>query len=214
MLTYGSPPRVVSTLALLLALVPSAMTMLSSAEAQTMTIPEGVARGAVGSSASIPSGVAPSVESVLSTTDVMVVGTVGQPHSYLSDDQTEVYTDYRITEPVYYFRSQPAISRTLGPPPDIVVTLLGGTIPVGAIMFTETQPALLPLTPGSRVLLLLRSFDKRYFVAGPYLGAFRIENDNLVPLTGKEGFASEFTDKSASEAIGSMQAVLNARTLP
>src|SRR5262245_24105234 len=184
------------------------------AGAQGRTIPEAVARGATGRAGNVPSGIVPSVESVLSITETMVAGTVGKPHSYLSDDRTEVYADYRITQPIYYFRAQPTTNPTLEPAPD-VVTLRGGTIPVSGIMFTETQPALPPLTPGSRVLLLLRRVDKRFFVAGTYLGAFRIANDKLIPLTGWEGFASNFTGrKSTSEAIAYMQAALNARVVP
>jgi hypothetical protein len=207
---YSRQRSLAVTVALIFATASSAITAPSAA-AQKLTIPEGVARGAVGSTAGVPSGIAPSVESVLTSTDVMVAGTVSQPHSYLSDDQTQVFTDYRITEPVYYFQSQPTTSRTPGLPPDIVVTLLGGTIPVGGIMFTEVQRGLPPLTPASRVLLLLQHVDNKYSVAGPFLGAFRIENDRLIPLTGVQDFASEFTGRSASEAIRYMQARLSTR---
>ena len=81
--------------------------------AQRPTIPEAVRQGAVNSIATTPSGQPPTVADLLSTTDIVVMGTIGDSRSYLSDDQRDVYTDYPIKEPVVLFRSD--MERLRGP---------------------------------------------------------------------------------------------------
>jgi hypothetical protein len=42
------------------------------------------------------------ISDILDLTGMLVVGTAGRPHSYLSEDQTEVLTDYELGEPVSF----------------------------------------------------------------------------------------------------------------
>src|SRR6516162_749765 len=100
------------------------------------TIPEAVAKGARNGQASAPSGPNPSVRSLLDETDMLVLGRLGEPHSYLSDDQMEVLTDYRLNEPNVFFDSTTRVAQG-DTPHSIIVTQHGGTINVQGIMYTE-----------------------------------------------------------------------------
>src|SRR6266478_2239895 len=63
------------------------------------TLPESLARAktSLTRGATIPSGPAPTLDSVLTDTDLFVRGVMGAPQSYLSDDQRSVLTDYPVT---------------------------------------------------------------------------------------------------------------------
>ena len=86
------------------------------------------------SGATIPSGMPPTVENLLSATDVIVRGTLGESRSYLSDDQTEVYTDYDIQNPQILYRAHPGVLSE-SEPSRITVTLWGGTVTINGLSF-------------------------------------------------------------------------------
>jgi hypothetical protein len=145
-------------------------------------------------------------------TDVIATGTVGAGRSYLSDDETEIYTDYPLSDaivlypPSFFERS----TRPGQPTPTFAVTLLGGTIVFNGVSFTEKEPALLPLRPGIRGLFLLRRKDMKratkYVSSGslPFYGAFDISDGLLTPLHGREDFAQEYRGKPASDVIATI----------
>ncbi len=95
------------------------LTMVVALAAQELTIPERVARGATGRFSNIPSGKPPSVSDVLSRTDLIVRGIVGDSHGYLSDDLMEVDMDYELKNPVILYDAEstpvarPAAARSL-----------------------------------------------------------------------------------------------------
>lgn len=180
-------------------------------QAQRATIPEMIARGAVTATSTIPSGVPPSVGEVLRTTEMIVTGTIGQPRSYLSKDQSEVYTDYPISAPTVHFQSQVITTRTPAVPPPLAVTLRGGTVTVNGLRFTQTEPGLPPLQPGTQGLFLLQHVVGKHLIAGMFLGAFSIVDGRIVPLFGGEDFAPEYRNLTLSEAIESMLTILRAR---
>lgn len=70
---------------------------------QQSTIPEALAQAgkSLTGGTTIPSGIAPTIDEVLRDVDIVVTGIVGQPNSYLSDDQREVYPDYPISNPIF-----------------------------------------------------------------------------------------------------------------
>src|SRR5262249_2564211 len=117
--------------------------------AQRETIPVAVANGAVGSVSAGPSGPTPTVSYLLGTTDVLVTGIVGEPRSYLSDDERDVYTDYPIRSPVFLYQARAASSATPGVLPTITVTQRGGTVMVNGTKFTQKETALPPLQTGT-----------------------------------------------------------------
>jgi hypothetical protein len=66
--------------------------------AQLKTIPTLLAEHGndLRSGASVPSGAAPDLDVILRDTDLIVRGVVGNPRSYLSDDQMTIFSDYPI----------------------------------------------------------------------------------------------------------------------
>jgi hypothetical protein len=180
-------------------------------QTQRATIPEMISRGGATSTSTVPSGLPPSVDELLRITDVVVTGTIGQPRSYLSSDQTEIYTDYDIIAPVIFFQSQVITRPTPGPPPGVTVTLRGGTLMVSGISFTQTEPALPPLQSGTQGLFLLRRVDGKYQIAGMFFGAFSIIEGRIMPLVARDDFAPEYRNVTLSEAMKSMLAILQAR---
>lgn len=178
---------------------------------QRETIPESVAKGAVAALSTVPSGPTPSVADLLRITDVVVKGTIGQPRSYLSGDQRDIYTDYAISDPVFIYQLHLTPSRTPGVLPTVTVTLRGGTVMVNGLSFTATEPALRPLQPGSQALFLLQHVGDKYRVAGWYFGAFGIKDGRVIPLNARDDFAPEYRNVALSDAVDSMIATLRAQ---
>jgi hypothetical protein len=176
---------------------------------QRETIPEAIAKGAVGSVATAPSGQLPSVADLLRITDVVARGTIGPGRSYLSDDQRDVYTDYPITEPIVIYQSNVATSLTPGTVPSVTVTVRGGTVVVNGTTFTHTEPGLRPLQAGTQGLFLLQRVGSKYRVAGTFFGAFSIKDGKVMPLAGRSDFAPEYRDIALSDAVKSMMTVLH-----
>jgi hypothetical protein len=152
----------------------------------------------------VPSGTPPTVVDVLRDTDLIVRGTLGKSHSYLSPDQREVLTDYDVLKPEFLFERQLPAAAQPGVPRAVTLTLLGGSVSVGGFTYTFTDKAVQPLNTGTTCLLLLKKVAGRYRLAGDYLGIFKIDDDKLVPFTGKQGFAAELRNTKSSRAIAEM----------
>lgn len=177
------------------------------------TIPEIIAKTGPGGGmvdASIPSGVAPSVDVILSKVDAVVRGVVGAPHSYLSDDQRDVFTDYPILNPVFIYQKSLSPSPIPGIGPVATVTLLGGTININGREYAARFAALPSLPSGQECLLLLTREGSRYRIAGLHYGAFAITNGRVVVLTAKEGFAGEYRNAPATQVIADIVSRLSA----
>lgn len=177
----------------------------SDLNGEQSTIPEILARAgtSVERQVGIGSGYPPSVSEILRDTDAILRGFVGEPKTYLAKDKKEVYTDYRIDRPTFLYYSQSKTSAPASSPgiQDVVVTLPGGTIEINGLRFTSLHKELPRLEPGAESVLLLKRVGDRYRIAGEYYGAFRIANSKLVPLTKKQGFATEYRDLSAFQAV-------------
>jgi hypothetical protein len=198
---------------LCLLLCAAAVVLVSSGRvsAQRETIPELVARGGVSSAATVPSGQMPALAALLERTDLLVTGTLGAPHSYLSNDQTDVLTDYPLIDPIVLFLAKPRVSRTAGVHPPLTLTQKGGTVTVNGVAFTEKQPALEPLQPGSKVLCLLESVGDKNVIVGAFFGIFSIEGGRLNPLMTRPDFAQDYRGVEYDAAVESMLSVLRAR---
>jgi hypothetical protein len=175
------------------------------------TIPQALARTGVSliGGPTVPSGPPPSLDRLLQATDLIVRGVVGSPRSYLSDDQTEVLTDYSIVDPkVMYQRNE------LGPRKEsraVTITLLGGTVEINGLTFTSGHAALPELTPGSEGVFCLKTVGNRNNIALRYFGAFDVRGTQLVPLVRMGGFAPEARGKPAATMIEEL--VVRARKL-
>jgi hypothetical protein len=187
------------------------LTFSLSVEAQRLTIPELVARGGVGSVATAPSGQLPTVADLLRVTDVIVMGTVGEPRSYLSADQRDVFTDYPLTHPVFIHGSSKIATPMPGVVPRVIVTQLGGTVAINGIQFTQKEPALPPLQTGMIGLFLLQRVGDKYLIAGRFYGAFDITDDEVTPLMSREDFAPDYRKVRVSDAIERMVKVRSAQ---
>jgi hypothetical protein len=175
---------------------------MSASFAQKMTIPEQLAREGVdlGGVVGMPSGPAADVNSIIRASDLIVRGIVGEPKTYLSDDQMKVFSDYPIIKPAVLFDS--AVALTVKPSlPEIFVTLEGGRIQVGALTFTATNQGLPGLQPGSDCLLLLKRVNNKLFIAGGHYGAFEVKDGKMVPLTQKSKFAPAYRGAPAASVI-------------
>jgi hypothetical protein len=181
----------------------------ASVGAQSATIPERMAKGAVGSvTAGAPSGIGPSVATLLDSTDILVTGKLGAGHSYLSKDQTEIFTDFPLENARVLFQRTAATMDRPGSLSGLSVTQRGGTITVDGRAFTQKEGGLLPLQPGGEVLCLLKHVGDKYQIAGRYFGVFAIEDGRLRPLVTREDFAPDYRGRSFQEAVQSMLAVL------
>lgn len=138
-------------------------------------------------------------------------GVVGTSRSYLSDDQRSVLTDYEIQNPTILFRASTAATVRPGIATPVAVTLVGGTIKIGSVEFTQYEEGLPILEPGAEHLFLLKQVDNHYYPVGLFLGAFGIVDGKLQPLTRVQGFAPEYRDVPAADATADVLAKIRAR---
>lgn len=167
-----------------------------------LTIPQALTRAgeSLWAGPSEPDGPPPSVEEIAARADLVVRGTLGQPRSYLSPDEMDVYTDYPIEHAVFLYNSPALSTARPGVVPTIAVTLLGGTVTISGLNFVSTHGSLPSLTPGSEYLLLLHQQDGKYFLAGKYYGAFAVSGGRLTALVRHRGFGEELTAQPLEEA--------------
>jgi hypothetical protein len=155
--------------------------------------------------------VAPSFRDVLKNTDLIVRGIVGEHSSYLSSDQTNIYTEYELRNTSVLHQSRPFAAKP-GAQESLTVKQLGGTVRVNGVAFTQIEDGLPPLTQGSEALFLLTRTPEGYVVAGTFYGAFGIQDGKLVPLTKVGSFAPEYRNSPVAEGIAKI--VAQARALP
>jgi hypothetical protein len=173
----------------------------STAAAQQETIVELISRGVDGRTRTAPSGRPPSLDTILSKTDVVVRGVVGTPKPRLAKDGRNVYSDYPLKAAEILYDSALAGSKRPGIRPEVTVTQLGGTITVGGGTYTQTELGLTPLAPGTDAIFLLQRTDNSLEIAGVFYGAFEVSNNRVRPLTSKVGFSKEMADVSAAHFI-------------
>jgi hypothetical protein len=70
--------------------------------------------------------------------------------------------------------------------------------------YTQTEGGLPPLKPGTEALLLLERVDSEFRIVGTLYGAFQIVAGTLSPLSTKHGFAPEYRDVPADQALPSI----------
>ena len=172
---------------------------MNQVRAQRETIPDEVKQGSTGRFRTAPSGVAPTIGELLRETDLAVRGVVGEPTSYLSEDQTDVYTDYPIHAPIILFAKDERAQW-----PTVTLTQLGGALVVDGKPYKQIEQGLAPLEPGMEGVFLLKRVGKRFMVAGTFYGAFRISDAKMTPLTTRNDFAPELRDVEVDTAIANI----------
>jgi hypothetical protein len=189
-----------------IALALLAATSVASTGAQLETIPERLAKAgrSLGNSTTVPSGLPPTIQEIVRQSDLIVLGTISNPRSYLSDDQTEVFTDYSVLRPVTLFTS--TVARVPGPVADanLTVTFLGGKVTINGLVFSAEHEALPLPEPGTECVLLLKRVGGRHFVSGRYFGMFQTSGDRVTPLVRKPGFASEYAGATGRQFADEM----------
>ncbi len=63
---------------------------------------------------------------------------------------------------------------------------------------------------GREYVLLLKQDHDRWYIAGRYYGAFRIDDDVLMPVTGKQGFGDEVRGIRAEDGVAQFIAQIRA----
>lgn len=142
---------------------------------------------------------------------MIVRGVVGQPRSYLSDDQVDVLTDDPLLKPTVLFQNDATSLGLAAEREGVTVTVRGGTIEINGLTFTSKHAALPGLEPGSEEILCLKRVGSRNLIALTFYGAFRVESQGLAPLSRKQGFAPEIEHVPSATVIAEL--VARARSL-
>src|SRR5260221_170159 len=87
----------------------------------------------------------------------------------------------------------------------MTVTLHGGAIEIDGLTFASRPGALPQLDPGTETVLCLKQSGGKYLVALKYFGASAIRNDQLAPLTRKNGFAPASQQMTATQMISPLR---------
>jgi hypothetical protein len=174
------------------------LALAAPARGQLLTITQALARAGVPlmGGRSIPSGPTPPLDNILRRTELIVRGVAGEPRSYLSDDQMDVYSDYPLQALATLYDS--AAQRLT--PLTLAITVLGGSVTINGLRYTSTHNAL-PLWPaGIECIFMLTHIGDRYFITGRYYGAFLVYDDAVSPMSRKQGFAPELRGLHAFDA--------------
>jgi hypothetical protein len=169
----------------------------SSAAAQQQTIREALAAAQHSIWRHTSACGSPGMATVLRDTDVIVMGMIGDSNSHETSDHRDVVTDYEILQPIYLGRRPTARIPNLSAP--FVVTLPGGTITVDGLTYTSNYDEVAAPAPGTWYLLLLKERPEGYALAATFLGAFKIDNGLMTPLTTKASFAPELRGAVAED---------------
>ena len=168
--------------------------------AQPATIPESMASGATARFTTM-CGPSPTIDAMLARTALVVRGTAGVPHSYLSADQMEVLTDVPlIGAAVLFDAATPAAGPTF-PSSEVLIAQPGGRVIIGGQPFEHRLSGLEPLEPGTDVLLLLERSGGRLVPVLTYHGAFVLDPAGVRPLVANPRFVPFYRGASAEHVI-------------
>jgi hypothetical protein len=176
-------------------LIFSWLLLTTSGSAQDrMTIPEAAARVSPGPLYKTRTAEVTEldVSKMVASSDLVLVGTLEQSRVYLSDDQTELYTEYRINPTEVVVQRKPQVSASPGAQP-ILMRQWGGRTEIGGVEVNVIDSNLAPLPTGvPLVLLLTRAADGVYELVGVSDGAFSARGGKVramrYPPTGAEKY--------------------------
>jgi hypothetical protein len=148
-----------------------------------------------------------SLRELLGETDVVVRGIVGSnPVAYLSDDGTDVLTDYTIQNPqIIALVNRGTTTKAAGAIGPLTVTQFGGTVTVDGHQVSVDHVALPPLKAGTEAVFLLVRSGEKYRIVGKYLGVFAIENGAVATLSLVGGVGVEQRGKALNSFVSELK---------
>jgi hypothetical protein len=153
-----------------------------------------------------------SLDELVRHSDMIVRGKVATAVSYLSPDDTEVYTDLTVGNVTFVHPPEAAFTSKPGRAPSVVVTQLGGTVKVEGHLVRRTHSNLLPVPVGTEAIFLLVRENGKLMIAGRYLGVLAVEDNRLNPLTRTHWFVTEHRGKPVSEFVAAVTSIVAAGT--
>lgn len=143
-----------------------------------------------------------SLRDLLQMTDLVVRGIVRESVAYLSEDGRDIWTDYSIQPTNVVFPPEPAGSLRPGALPlALIVAKRGGRLILEGHPVESIHKGLPQFETGMDGLFLLVRNGDKYQIAGSSLGAFKIQQGEVVPLTTFEHFAREHRGKVERQFI-------------
>lgn len=139
--------------------------------------------------------------------DAIVIATIKSGDSFLTEDETFLYTNHKVTvEDV--LKDNPASPLHTGS--TATVTRTGGTITLSGKRVTAVYQAALPFQINKRYLLFLTYLPERESYVADNL-SYLLENEKLVKTTKAQGYPEEETGKDSATFI---QTTRNAMSYP
>ena len=125
-----------------------------------------------------------SLEQMVPTADLIVHGIVELRSTYLSVDQTELYTDYWVNPRRVFAQRSVATTSAPGAAPPIVLKRWGGKTLLDGVSVTVEDHDLRDFRSGEELLLVLiyDNADGKYRIAGDISGAFAVAGRRILPL--------------------------------
>jgi hypothetical protein len=147
------------------------------------------------------------LKDIVDMSDLIVRGRLGAGKSYLSKDETRVYTDYPILNSEVLYSAVTMQSARPGPAAPLVLTQLGGIVEIDGKSFREGHAALKQLPPGLQGIFFLKRVANQYQIAGGYLGVFQEQADGVtVRMDSDAGLGKTYKGLPLSEFLGEVRA--------
>jgi hypothetical protein len=148
---------------------------------------------------------------VLKQTDFIVRSTIGQGTAALNEAQTDIITTYPLVAPRVLFPPNVDTYRTPGRQQiPLSVSVRGGTALVDGYKVTIGRDDVPALKAGADVILFLRAYQNRYWIAGD-TGVFAVEESKVIPLMTRRGEHKEFDGQDVVRFLSEMVQLRQAR---
>ncbi len=150
------------------------------------TIPDGARIGITGRVVVDSFEYAPDLDTVYENCEMVVLGRVLGSRPYLSPDQTEIWTEYRIE--IYRVVSAKNEKEAPAPGSEVLVDQLGGKMLIAGKLFNYHVEEMPKLHPQEKVFLFLQlspPFHKgaKYWIANGPQGVYKVRNGLIEPGT-------------------------------
>jgi hypothetical protein len=143
------------------------------------------------------------LKDVVDMSDLIVRGRLGAGKSYLSKDETRVYTDYPILNPQVLYSAFTTEASRPGVAVTLVLTQLGGIVEIDGKTFREGHAALKQLPSGLQGIFFLKRVGDQYRIAGNYLGVFQEQADGVtVRMDSEAGLGQKYNGLPVSQFLG------------
>ena len=133
--------------------------------------------------------VPPSLDDLVNASTFVVRGTLKRLGTFLSEDQTTLFTDYEVLPGQWIARSGPAPTVKSPDTLRVVFTQWGGETSINGVRVVVAELALRPFVDGSEVILFLREQGAtgKYELAHAFAGAFEVTSNRVQPQLATPG---------------------------